>query len=589
MTGYIKNSFSPAKILIIYLMIGGLWIILSDMVHGVLANEIWSNKMIEISKGLLFVGITGLVLFLVLKQANAKQQATQKALAQAEERYRSIYENALYGIFLTTFDGRFISVNPALVDMLGYESGEALMKVKLQDIYCNPDDHKRLLEICQSQQKVQGFEVDWQNPNGKTLTVRLSAMAFYSPDDNEEILQTIAEDISERRSLEDQFRQSQKMEALGVLAGGVAHDFNNLLTTVIGYSQLILSRVDSSDPNRKHIVEIEKAGQRATSLTRQLLMFSRKQIVQPKVIDINTLLAEMGKMLRRLIGEDVELHINPKENLVNIFADPGQIEQVIMNLAVNARDAMPEGGHLTIKTYDLMITENYVKESFQVEAGRYVVLEIADTGMGMEKATLKRIFEPFFTTKDLGKGTGLGLSTVYGIVKQVNGFIEVDSECGQGTVFKIFFPVAAIQREQERQAAIRSTPQNGSGTILLVEDDVAVRELTREILEASGYTMLVANHTVEALHIAKTHPGTINLLLTDVVMPYMNGRYLADEVVKTRPDIKVLYVSGYTDDAVVLNRVLKEGLAFLQKPFLPGELMRKVRDVLKGKTNSIAS
>ncbi|HEY2517855.1 MAG TPA: ATP-binding protein, partial [Polyangiaceae bacterium] len=381
------------------------------------------------------------------------------------------------------------------------------------------------------------------------------------------------------RNLEDQLRQSQKMEAVGRLAGGVAHDFNNMLSVVLSYSDMMIADLKKGDPIRDDILEIRRAGQRAAELTRQLLMFSRQQVVEPRVLDLNGVLSSMGKMLERLVGEDVELTSVPAPSLGYVRVDPGSIEQVIMNLVVNARDAMPTGGRVTIETANAMIDEEYATSHLGAKPGAYVMISVSDTGTGMDKTTLARIFEPFFTTKEKGKGTGLGLSTVFGIVQQCDGSVWVYSEPGVGTTFKVYVPrVDAVVDEfrvQQAPAKVR-----GTETVLLVEDEEQVRDVARGILRRHGYTVLEARNAGEALLLCERHPEPIHLLLSDVVMPQMSGPDLAQRLVRLRPDMKVLCMSGYTDDAAVRHGVVDANLAYLQKPLTVEMLTRKVREVL---------
>jgi PAS domain S-box-containing protein len=394
-------------------------------------------------------------------------------------------------------------------------------------------------------------------------------------------------DVTERKSLEAQFRQSQKMEAVGQLAAGVAHDFNNLLSIILGYSELILAKLPAADPGREPLQQICNAADRAAALTRQLLAFGRKQILAPVVLDLNARVAELDKMLRRLIGEHIELRIVLQPVLGRVKADPGQVEQLIMNLVVNARDAMPTGGHLTIQTDNTALSELQILEHAELPPGPYALLTVSDTGTGMDEATKSRIFEPFFTTKEIGKGSGLGLATVFGIIKQSGGFIEVDSALGSGSTFRAYLPqireATRLQGSSHRNSthSLANMPR-GVETVLLVEDEDGLRELAQLILKASGYKVLSTRNGDEAVHVCQGYADVIHLLLTDVVMPKMSGRQLTDLLAPSRPSMKVLYMSGYTDDMMVRHGIQDEGTNFLPKPFTPAALTQKVRDVLDG-------
>jgi CheY-like chemotaxis protein len=371
------------------------------------------------------------------------------------------------------------------------------------------------------------------------------------------------------------------MEAVGRLAGGIAHDFNNLLTVMKGYSELMLDELDTADPLRTEVDEIKKAADRAAALTRQLLAFSRQQVLAPKILDLNSVVGNMDKLLRRLLGEDIDLFTVLEPGLARVKADPGQLEQVLMNLAVNARDAMPSGGKLTVETANVDLDENYTRDHASVKPGSYVMVAMTDTGTGMSDKVKSRIFEPFFTTKEIGKGTGLGLSTVYGIIKQSGGYIWVYSEVGIGSTFKVYLP--AVDAPAEIPAATTQQPaRRGSETVLLVEDEDGVRALMRQVLHKHGYNVLESRHGGEALLMCERHSGKIDVLLTDVVLEQMSGRELAERLIKVRPEMKVLYVSGYADDAIVHHGELNAGVAFLQKPFTTEALARKIRYVLDG-------
>jgi PAS domain S-box-containing protein len=431
------------------------------------------------------------------------------------------------------------------------------------------------------------------NAAGNTLGVLSLYTAERDEFDDEEVklLSELADDLAygitalraqaERKSLAEQLLQSQKMEAIGRLAGGIAHDFNNILTIILGLSEFMVKGFGESDPRKKDAKEIVRAAERAAGLTRQLLAFSRKQVFSPRVVDLNQTVADMDKMLRRLIGEDISLVTALDPDLEPVMADPGQIEQVIMNLAVNARDAMPAGGKLTIETRNATLDERYAEDHFEVEPGHYVMIAVSDTGHGMDDDTRKRIFEPFFTTKEMGKGTGLGLSTTYGIVKQSGGHIRVYSEPGKGSVFKVYLP----RHEGEAESAVieKLAPKSlrGTETVLLVEDEPDLRKLVRRFLTPRGYQILEASSGEEALEKCRDHPGPIHLLLTDVVLSGMNGRELADNLVQSRPGLRVLYMSGYTDNHIVHHGILAPGTFFIQKPFTELELAHKVREVME--------
>jgi len=424
-----------------------------------------------------------------------------------------------------------------------------------------------------------GMELAGRRKDGQEFPVEVSLSYV----EMEEGLFAIAfvSDTSQRKQLEDQLMHAQKMEAVGRLAGGVAHDFNNMLTVISGYNRMILDELSALDPLRGYAEEILKAADRAGALTNQLLAFSRRQIMKPRVMNVNATLAGTEKMLQRLIGEDIELKLVLSSDTGNIKADPNAVEQAIVNLAVNARDAMPLGGRLTVETGNVELDESYAKSHMGVTPGEFVMIAVSDTGVGMDAATKRRIFEPFFTTKEKGKGTGLGLATVYGIVKQTGGDIWVYSEPGQGTTFKLYFPrVHSTTGESPEDGASSEDESGPSATLLLVEDEQSVRDLTVKMLQRLGYRVLVAAGGAEAIEISRSYAGTIALLVTDVVMPGMSGRQVADALQAARPDLKVLYLSGYTEDTVVHHGVLDAGVEFLPKPFSREALGKKIRSVL---------
>jgi signal transduction histidine kinase/CheY-like chemotaxis protein len=464
--------------------------------------------------------------------------------------------------------------------MLGYGAAAELIGYNLGNLYADSQQWFTLSDYFRSLQRFQGLVAEWVRKDGSSIIVRLSGRAIRG-EDSAIFFELFAEDVTERRTLEQQLRQAQKMEAIGRLAGGIAHDFNNLLMVISGYGEFLLERIGSDPALRGPAQEVANAAERATSLTRQLLAFSRKQMLAPKVLDLNAVVTENLKMLTRLIGEDIDLVMVPGADIGAVKADPGQIEQVIMNLAVNARDAMPHGGKLTIETANITLDENYARFHAPVKPGEYVMLAISDTGMGMDPDTQSHIFEPFFTTKGT-KGTGLGLSTVYGIIKQSDGYIWAHSESGKGTTFKIYLPRVAATGEPLAAQPALAAPQavQVRETILLVEDEPSVRRLGLQYLERQGYTVLEAADGAAAIRVANSYPGPIHLLLTDVIMPGMNGRELAQRISTLRPEIKVLYMSGYTENAIGHDGILDTSITLLHKPFALPALKNKVREAL---------
>ncbi len=509
----------------------------------------------------------------------------EEALRRSEARYRSLVQSAVYGIYRSSVDGRFLDVNPALITMLGYESAEDVLRLDPErEVFLDPGEHARLMQEFQRKGKLESAEVKWRRKDGRAITVRLSGRTATAAEEFDRVLEIIAEDVTERRALEDQFRQAQKMEAVGRLAGGVAHDFNNLLMVISGYTEVLVESLRPEDPLQAKAEAIQQAADRATTLTRQLLAFSRKQLLELKVVDVNAIVADMERLLRPLIGETIELTTQLAPDLGHTRADAGQLEQVIMNLVVNAKDAMPQGGEILIQTSWENLDPGRREHSL-IQPGPYVVLSVSDTGLGMDRETQSRIFEPFFTTKEQGKGTGLGLSTVYGIVKQSGGYIFANSELGQGTTFRIYLPQVEDPLEHASPTHKTQVALGGSETVLLVEDEESVRELVHETLASKGYKVIEADDGEAGLRLAESYEGTIDLLVTDVVMPGMGGCELAQRVGASRPQIKVLYLSGYTEDAIVHHGVLEPGTAFLQKPFTLQVLARKVREVLRGETS----
>ena len=509
-----------------------------------------------------------------------KREWMSKALEQSEARYRSLFERNQAGVFRSTPGAGFIDCNEAFARMFGYER-EELLKLPPAILYVGGKEERdsRIAEFRKTGQ-MKDFEICYRHKNG-SLVWAIQNVVLVQDEKGRDVTEGTVVDITERHQLEIQLRQSQKMEAVGRLAGGIAHDFNNLLTVIMGYSGSLRDRLKHDDEAREQAKRISQAADKAAALTRQLLAFSRMQLLEARVINLNSLVTNLDKMLRRLIGEDIELVTRTTAGLRRVKADPGQIEQVVMNLVVNARDAMPNGGRLTIETANVDLNESYAAAHATVLPGAYAMLAVSDTGEGMTPETQAQIFDPFFTTKELGRGTGLGLSTVYGIVKQSGGYIWVYSEVGHGTTFKIYLPQTTETDEPATVGeSFAASTVRGSETILLVEDDGQVRELTRSVLAACGYAVLIPTDARAALAMAEEHAVNIRLLLTDVIMPGMNGRELARHLVERNPAIKVLYMSGYTENTVGQHGVLEPGTYFLQKPFTPSALGNKIREIL---------
>ncbi|HEV8588928.1 MAG TPA: PAS domain S-box protein [Pyrinomonadaceae bacterium] len=514
-----------------------------------------------------------------------ERKRAEQTLRETEERYRLLFDSNPLPMWV--YDRQtleFLAVNEAAVFHYGYSRDEFL-SMTIKDIR-SPEDVAVLLDNISEER---GFTSagTWKHKkkDGSSIDVEIISHPLVFAARKAKLV--LAHDVTERkraeealRDTEEQLRQAQKLEGVGRLAGGIAHDFNNLLTVINGFCSLAMRGLNSEDPLLENLEEVKKAGERATSLTRQLLAFSRKQVLQPKILNLDWVVTDMEKMLRRVIGENIDLRAVLEPKLGNVNADPGQIEQIILNLVVNARDSMPDGGKLTIETDNVYLDEEYGKHHVGAQVGRHVMLAVSDSGHGMDQQTLERIFEPFFTTKELGKGTGLGLSTVYGIVKQSGGNIWVYSEEGRGTTFKVYLPRVGDGAEECKRNVQDAKVAQGSETILLVEDEEMLRKLARQTLKSHGYQIVEASNGNEAVSVSAQHQGAIHLLLTDVIMPGINGSELATRLVKTRPSLRVLFMSGYTDDAIVHQGVLDESANFIQKPFTPDGLARRVREVL---------
>jgi two-component system, cell cycle sensor histidine kinase and response regulator CckA len=511
----------------------------------------------------------------------------RKAAEEAEGRYRKLFDGVPIGLFRAAPDGSLLDCNMALVRMLGYPDRQALLAGKTRDSYVDAGDRPALMERLVREGSIRDYEARRLRHDGAAIWARTSVQAVKDEAGNMVYYEGLVEDLTERKQAEEALRaaegrllQAAKLEAVGRLAGGVAHDFNNLLGVIMGYADLMAKRIGGEDPLRRNVQEIQKAAERASALTKQLLAFSRRQVLQPRVLDIHQTIREVESMLQRLIGEDIALVTVLREEVGRVKADPGQFQQVLMNLAVNARDAMPDGGTLTVETANVDLSEDYARKHLGVVAGPYVQLAVSDTGVGMTPDVQAHIFEPFFTTKGPEKGTGLGLATVYGIIKQSGGNIWVYSEPGRGTTFKVYLP-----RVDERAAAgvlVDPPPdlRRGYESVLLVEDDDKVREVVSMALRDAGYTVLEARGGAAALTLAGSRTEPIHLVITDLVMPGMSGRELVERWSMKHPETRALFMSGYTDATAHQRGGLPAGAAFIQKPFAPSALARKVREVL---------
>jgi two-component system cell cycle sensor histidine kinase/response regulator CckA len=509
-----------------------------------------------------------------------ERKTVEEAHRRSEASFRSFVQNAPYGILRTAPDGRIVQANPALVEILGYSNEQEVLGLNMgTDVYRSREERQETIQWADRQDTVQGIELEWKHKSGKTITIRSAANVVKDSEGRVEFLEGFIEDISDRRAMELQLRQRQKMEAIGQLAGGVAHDFNNLLGVISGYAELLAEQIDAHSELQRPVTQIQKAADRASGLTRQLLAFSRQQVLETRVLSLNSIVEDMAKMLPRLLGEDIELQLklDPKPGAVK--ADQNQIEQVLLNLAVNARDAMPEGGQLVIETGRARFDSSLSLKHPSMAPGDYVLLSVRDTGMGMDQQTQAHIFEPFFTTKERGRGTGLGLATVYGFVKQIGGYVWVESAPGAGAAFEIYLPVACEEAPQTSPHVAVPASRPATGTILLVEDEESLRTLTRSILEQGGYTVIEAANGAEAIEVATGYRDPIHLLLTDMVMPGMSGRAVAERVSQLHPGVHVAYMSGYIGftprEADELNGVI------IAKPFTRNVLLQKLSEAME--------
>ena len=516
------------------------------------------------------------------KLVEMKLQEQEKDLRSSEQRYRSVFEGMVHGIYRLGREGEFQEVNPALVAMLGYNSaGDVLKLNSATELYLDPQEKPRLLRKWLAETKIED-EVKWRRRDGTIITVRLSGRTLTDDRGVVQGFEFIAEDVTERRSLEQQLRQVQKIEAVDQLAAGIAHEFNNYLGVILGYSEILVEEAGTNQSLRRSVAEIKAATHRAASLSRSLLAFSRKQVLEPTILDLNHAILEAHKLLHPLVPASIEIVPLLDPDLGRVKSDPGQIQQILINLVINARDAMPLGGKITIETTNRELDQFYCNQHPGIQPGTHVLLSVRDTGCGMDAETLGHIFEPFFTTKEQGKGTGLGLSTVYGIVKQSGGRIDVESSLGAGSVFRIYLPRARGQVAHSEPAVMRAEKPRAQGTILVVEDEMALRRLIRLSLERCGYKVLTAKDGTEAIEICQRNPGEIHLVLSDIMMPHVNGLQLKERAATLCPQAKFLFMSGYSEEIILPGNLSAHGCAFLEKPFRPDELARKVHDLLTG-------
>jgi len=516
--------------------------------------------------------------------APARKQA-EEALRASEARYRSLFEGVVHGIYRVSVDGQFFEVNPALAAMLGYDSPDEVVKLNLANLHADQEERSRLVQKWVETERIED-EVNWNRRSGEIIRVRLSGRTLTDQQGVVQGFEFIAEDVTERRALEAQLRQAQKIEAVGQLAGGLAHEFNNFLGVILGYSELMSEEAGENERLCRQIAEIRAATQRAASLTRQLLAFGRKQLLEPKVLDLNSAIWETQKLLHRLVPANIDVVPLLSSTIRKVKVDPGQVQQILINLVVNARDAMPKGGKVVIETANADLDEVYASQHVGLRPGTYVMLSVSDTGVGMDDETSSHIFEPFFTTKEPGKGTGLGLSTVYGIVKQSGGYITVETAVGKGTTFRIYLPLVQAAVEEAHVTPQSPTEQSGGETILVVEDETTLRRLLCLSLERRGHKVYAARDGAEAMEIFRQQPGAIHLVVSDIMMPHMDGIELKRKAAALRPDVKFLFMSGYSEEAIEQLQTLAQGCDFLEKPFLPQDLVTKVQGLLRGEAEA---
>ena len=571
---------SAVRIALLYGAMAALWVLLSDTMLSLVVANPSTLTMLQTLKGWVFVGVTALLLYFLVRHQLRRHEQSERVLHDTESRYRELVENATYGIFRCTTDGTFLAANRAFVKLLGYKSREDLKRRGLlRDIFPETAEGEILSQEIRAGGSVERAEAHWKRKDGTPIIVQLSGRGFRDPKIQGPVFEGIIEDVTERRALEGRNQLLQKFEAIGKLAGGIAHDFNNVLGTVIGYADLALQRSPEDHQVRRYLEIIHDQGQRGAGLTRQLLAFARRQILEPRNVDVNQVVAETLSLLRNAIGAHIEVKKMLAPDLSAARVDPTQLEQILMNLCLNARDAMPDGGQLLIETRNVELDEDYCRRYAYAHPGRYVLLLVSDTGMGMDKATVEHIFEPFFTTKEPGKGTGLGLATVYGIVKQHGGLIHAYSEPGQGSVFRVYLPVGSGKAEIQKKVP-EDEVRGGVETILVAEDHDAGREMAQEVLEKLGYTVVVAANGEEAVREFRAKPDNIALVILDIVMPKLTGPEAYKQIRTIKPDLPVLFATGYSTESELLKAITDREHPLIQKPYTIRLLARKVREVI---------
>ncbi len=519
-----------------------------------------------------------------------EQKSAEEKLRQSEKKYRKFFDEDLTGDFISNCKGDILLCNASFEKIFKIPKNAAIKRPNISDYYKNIDEWQNICRMLKKNLLLKLYESEMLDYESNTRHIMQNLSADLDENGNIRTIRGYIIDITEHKALEHKLNMAQKMEAIGKLAGGVAHDFNNLLTVINGYSEILLTRLNKNDPMHHDIEQILKAGQRAAGLTTQLLAFSRRQVIRPRAIQLNSVVNDMQKMLSRLINENSVITLRLEENLEKIKADPNQMEQILLNLVVNARDAMPFGGQITIETFNYMFQHGAIESHNDImPSGSYTGLAVSDTGSGMDKETMKHIFEPFFTTKAKGEGTGLGLATIYGIVKQNKGFIYVYSEPGIGTTFRIYFPQIEKYEEEQFEQKAPVSHLSGNETVLIIEDDPDVLDISVTFISNFGYSVLTAGNANEALTVFKKHRREIDLIISDVIMPGMSTQDLVKELVKIEPLCKLLFVSGYTDDAIARHGVLAPNVAFLQKPFSPEDIGKKIREVLDSNIYTIGN